>query len=607
MVVTDNINYICDDGKIFRHKVSHEIMGTKLSLGENDIIENYEEIDNPYIQKQENLETTAVRQSIKTFQNNYKITISKSCTKKTNKKTIIISLTSYPLRINYVADVLRSVLEQEADCKFKVVLVLASVQFPNGEKDFPEDLKLVLKTGYVELIWVDKDLRSHKKLIPTLKKYPRNPILIIDDDIIRTPGWLQRFVEDHKKHPKDILAGTFMYHFSDGLKFHRFEGKPGAACGSFNRVGGIVFDFARPANGAGGVLYPPGTFNDKRFFNELLMMELCPFSDESWQYTFNIIENRNIRQLNAVWDNSEGVLPGSQQYGLYKKNRYDTIFGRLFTSFPELVIGIHKRMWSKVIVSMASYGKRLSSGTTYKAICSILNQTVKPSKIVLCIFWKDIFNIPFNIWKLVFLNKVKLFLCPKNLGPHNKWFWTISKYGYNPIVLVDDDIEYTPDMVESLLHSYIKYPNCVSARRVHKIVSFDSKILPYKQWVYECRTEKKPSYELFATNGGGTLYPPGLLCIDSSLLSLIKKCPTADDILLKYLQLLHGAEVVWAENDKPSGNQIKDDVVTSTALYKQNINGGLNDKYINELLNPIYIHDGTGTHSFENLMYHSYE
>ena len=38
---------MCDEGKTFRHKENGMIMGNGLSLGENDSIDNYEEVDDP--------------------------------------------------------------------------------------------------------------------------------------------------------------------------------------------------------------------------------------------------------------------------------------------------------------------------------------------------------------------------------------------------------------------------------------------------------------------------------------------------------------------------------------------------------------------------------
>ena len=89
-------------------------------------------------------------------------------------KEIIISLTSYPLRIHYVNDVLKSLLEQETTLPFKIVLVLSLVEFPQQLNNLPQDLldTLSKNSNKIEIIWYEKNIRSHKKLIPTLKKYP---------------------------------------------------------------------------------------------------------------------------------------------------------------------------------------------------------------------------------------------------------------------------------------------------------------------------------------------------------------------------------------------------------------------------------------------------
>jgi hypothetical protein len=40
-------DFLSDEGKVFKHKESNEIMGWGICLGEGDVIENYEEIDLP--------------------------------------------------------------------------------------------------------------------------------------------------------------------------------------------------------------------------------------------------------------------------------------------------------------------------------------------------------------------------------------------------------------------------------------------------------------------------------------------------------------------------------------------------------------------------------
>jgi hypothetical protein len=45
MKTTDNVNYTCDEGKVFKRKADDFIMGDGLSLGETDSIDNYDEVD----------------------------------------------------------------------------------------------------------------------------------------------------------------------------------------------------------------------------------------------------------------------------------------------------------------------------------------------------------------------------------------------------------------------------------------------------------------------------------------------------------------------------------------------------------------------------------
>ena len=47
MKIIDSINYLTDEGKVFIHKDTKNIMGWGICLGENDTIDNYDEVDCP--------------------------------------------------------------------------------------------------------------------------------------------------------------------------------------------------------------------------------------------------------------------------------------------------------------------------------------------------------------------------------------------------------------------------------------------------------------------------------------------------------------------------------------------------------------------------------
>jgi len=72
------------------------------------------------------------------------------------KPQLIVSLTSYPARINSVHITINTLLQQSLKPN-KVILWLASEQFPNKENDLPDNL-LRLKDYGLTIEWCDKDL-----------------------------------------------------------------------------------------------------------------------------------------------------------------------------------------------------------------------------------------------------------------------------------------------------------------------------------------------------------------------------------------------------------------------------------------------------------------
>ena len=254
-----------------------------------------------------------------------------------NKDTVIISMTTWPPRLSSVEPAYRSILRQiTPHMNVHPVLVLARDEF---QKDnLPEPIKNLAASG-VELIWSD-NLRSHKKLMPTLEKYPDNAVLVVDDDIEMSGGWLQTFLSDHEAYPNDIIYGQSMevlyVNRSGRIKVYGHtqpfpnSGKP------------TLLD--KPASGAAGTLFPSRTFTDARFFDMQLAMTLSPTCDESWQYCFAIIENRSFRKLSRY--NIGFYLPSNQDAGLWRINNTEIGAVRqslLAKEFPEYLLRLKER------------------------------------------------------------------------------------------------------------------------------------------------------------------------------------------------------------------------------------------------------------------------
>ena len=120
--------------------------------------------------------------------------------------TINIALTSYPKRIKNCVAVINSVLDNTL-LPDRIYLTLSHLEFPNWEKDLPEELyKLVMTSNRVVLNWVEENTKSFKKVIPVLQYLEDDDIIIdVDDDMLLPRDFIESRLNDfHKngdKHP----------------------------------------------------------------------------------------------------------------------------------------------------------------------------------------------------------------------------------------------------------------------------------------------------------------------------------------------------------------------------------------------------------------------
>lgn len=96
------------------------------------------------------------------------------------KSDIIVSFTSFPVRIDNVWKVVECMLRQSLRPK-KVILWLSKEQFPTTES-IPVNLR-ERQNDIFEIRMVEDDIRSHKKYQYVCREFPDNPVVLIDDDI----------------------------------------------------------------------------------------------------------------------------------------------------------------------------------------------------------------------------------------------------------------------------------------------------------------------------------------------------------------------------------------------------------------------------------------
>ena len=124
-------------------------------------------------------------------------------TKIKREEKVVVSLTSFPERINTVVKTIKTLLNQSMKPD-EVILWLAPEQFPNKEADLPKEL-LDLRQYGLTIDWY-KDIRSYKKIIPALKKFPNAVIITTDDDIYYAEDTVESLYKSYLAHKDEVQA-----------------------------------------------------------------------------------------------------------------------------------------------------------------------------------------------------------------------------------------------------------------------------------------------------------------------------------------------------------------------------------------------------------------
>ena len=121
------------------------------------------------------------------------------------KERILVTLTTYSKRIQNIPAVLDTIFQQTLPPDL-VVLNLAH------DEDVPQDIQKYIDEHSIEVNRV-ADTKVFKKLLPTLKKYPNDCIISIDDDWLYPKGMIADFMEVHRRYPHHPISGNRIVFF----------------------------------------------------------------------------------------------------------------------------------------------------------------------------------------------------------------------------------------------------------------------------------------------------------------------------------------------------------------------------------------------------------
>ena len=127
--------------------------------------------------------------------------------KNNNRERIVVSMTSWKKRIDNVPFVIESILHNTIKPDL-IVLNLSEEEFPLKEHEIPVAIRDFVTKGILEIIWTSGNFKAFKKFIPTMKKYPTDVIIAIDDDFIYPEDLIKTFIDKHKQSPDSPLSGN---------------------------------------------------------------------------------------------------------------------------------------------------------------------------------------------------------------------------------------------------------------------------------------------------------------------------------------------------------------------------------------------------------------
>ena len=204
---------------------------------------------------------------------------------------VIVSLTTYGRRLHDVCFTIESLMQQTM-LPNRIILNLD----PSSQNQpLPIALKRQMERG-LSVVVVDDDIKSYKKLIPTLKTNPNAIVITADDDVTYDFDIIERLFNAYISDPKSIHACR-----THCMKFDINGALLPYAFWEMSAAGIPAHNFA---TGVGGVLYPPYSLSAE-VFNKDVFTSICPTADDVWFNAMAKLNGTNICKI--VTRNPEGV------------------------------------------------------------------------------------------------------------------------------------------------------------------------------------------------------------------------------------------------------------------------------------------------------------
>lgn len=199
-----------------------------------------------------------------------------------NRPHLVVSLTSYGRRVKKTVYYTIISLLKQSRRPNRIILWLDDSW---NTENLPSRLRALTKLG-VEINFCP-DIRSYKKLIPTLQIACDDIIITVDDDVYYSSNLLSILYNSYLKQPESVQCTRALHVgvYHDGtLAPYKTWNK---ATDADDLADTPVFPI-----GEGGILYPPGSLF-KDVTRKDLFQALCPNADDIWFWCMAKLNNRS--------------------------------------------------------------------------------------------------------------------------------------------------------------------------------------------------------------------------------------------------------------------------------------------------------------------------
>ncbi len=244
------------------------------------------------------------------------------------EEKIIVSLTTFPARINTVFYSIKSLMHQTVSPD-RIILWLAETQF--SFDSLPEQIKELCELG-LEIRFVE-DLKSHKKYHYALKEQQKNELVITyDDDIIYPEDSIERLYKTHLKYRDCIVCNRAAVAAAANGKLQSYSLWKIHSDIGVNTPSTMLF----PSTG-GGTLYPFGSVNEEAF-NVDNMKETSFSADDLWMRFMSALNGTKIiktRKNHRTFTVCDGSQTESLQVVNCLENGNNEAIEKLSARYPE--------------------------------------------------------------------------------------------------------------------------------------------------------------------------------------------------------------------------------------------------------------------------------